>query len=219
MANLENSGRKVATLKHDVALDHRTRGNREAGLYFGRRYFAGSHAAGLKGLAPCDARADGRQGHRFTWTVSQRWKPRFRTHARTREAWSLGRFDGKLDDVAVFSKALTADEAQTLYHATGMTPPKGPPAPVVYDEKPFDAESLLRYAKAVQQSKPLAYWRLHDSNGPVAQDSTGEMNGRYEPELRTAATRLDRQELYWRTRACQCGGAGEFVQYRVLDAQ
>ena len=91
-------------------------------------------------------------------------------------------FDGKLDDIAVFGRALRAEEAVRLYRASGMKPPKRPTPPVILDEKPSDARSLQRYAEVVRKSKPVAYWKLHDSDNQTAHDSVGQRHGTYEPK-------------------------------------
>ncbi|HJN12737.1 MAG TPA: LamG-like jellyroll fold domain-containing protein [Pirellulaceae bacterium] len=89
-------------------------------------------------------------------------------------------FDGKLDDIAVFGRALRAEKAVRLYRASGMKPPKRPKPPVILGEKPADARSLQRYAEVVRKSKPVAYWKLHDSDDQTAHDSVGQLRGTYE---------------------------------------
>ncbi|QEF98197.1 Neutral/alkaline non-lysosomal ceramidase [Stieleria maiorica] len=93
----------------------------------------------------------------------------------------FGQFDGKLDDVAVFARPLSADESSELYRTSNMQPPQRPRRPVVQGEKPSDADSLKRYADQVRAANPLAYWRLHDDNRDAAHDLVGGNHGRYEP--------------------------------------
>jgi len=83
--------------------------------------------------------------------------------------------------VAVFSRALTAADAERLYGLSGFTPPAKPKPPPPRVEKPADPASLARYAQAVKQSKPIAYWRLHDAAAGRAEDASGSgRHGRYE---------------------------------------
>ncbi len=93
----------------------------------------------------------------------------------------LGEFDGKLDEVVVFDRALSQTEAASLYAASQLQPPPRPAPRKRYGEKPSDAPSLDRYAQTVRESKPIAYWRLHDSDPRTAEDEVGEKDGSYEP--------------------------------------
>jgi hypothetical protein len=68
-------------------------------------------------------------------------------------------FEGRIDEVAWFTSSLSGKDAQRLYALSGITPPPKPPPPrPTMKRGPTDA-----YAKAVMKSKPLAYWRLHES--------------------------------------------------------
>nr|WP_161501168.1 neutral/alkaline non-lysosomal ceramidase N-terminal domain-containing protein [Rhodopirellula sp. SM50] len=96
------------------------------------------------------------------------------------EEFSFGRFDGKLDDIALFARALSADEMSGLYRTSGMQRPARPRRPVTQSEKQSDAGSLKRYADAVRTSRPLAYWRLHDTDRDSARDEVGGNHARYE---------------------------------------
>lgn len=60
------------------------------------------------------------------------------------------RLDGTLDEVAIFTGALTATQAQGLYQARQST-----------------------YAQSVLADGPLAYWRLGETSGTVAVNATG----------------------------------------------
>lgn len=96
--------------------------------------------------------------------------------------FSFGNFDGKLDEIALFARALSVDDVVDLYRASNMKAPKSPPKPVVLGEKPSDAEALKQYAEGIQKSQPVAYWRLHDSNRNAAGDERAAHDGRYEPK-------------------------------------
>ncbi len=90
-------------------------------------------------------------------------------------------FDGKLDDIALFGRTLSAQQAHQLYVASAMTPPKTPVRPVVFSERKSDPESLKRYEQTVTDSKPVAYWNLHDPDHQTARDLIGTSDGLYEP--------------------------------------
>jgi len=89
-------------------------------------------------------------------------------------------FDGKVDEVAVFDRALAADDVADLYRISGMTPPPRPKPTIVLGPKPTDAESRKKYAAAVTPSKPIAFWRLHDESNRSAKDSAGGHPAEYE---------------------------------------
>ena len=86
--------------------------------------------------------------------------------------WHLGGelpFEGRIGEVAWFQSSLSGKDAKRLHTLSGITPPPKPlpPRPAM-TRGPTDT-----YAKAVMQSKPIAYWRLRDS----AKDSAP--NGRH----------------------------------------
>ncbi|MDP6524011.1 MAG: hypothetical protein QGH15_07300 [Kiritimatiellia bacterium] len=90
-------------------------------------------------------------------------------------------FEGKIDEVAAFPRALTAVDAERLYKLSGLTPPHNPTVPPSAQEKASDAASLAKYAEAVRKSKPIAYWRLHDPDRSRAEDaSDNRHHGLYE---------------------------------------
>ena len=75
--------------------------------------------------------------------------------------WRLGGelpFEGRIDEVAWFQSSLSGKDAKRLHSLSGITPPPKPPPPRPAMTRPTDT-----YAKAVMQSKPIAYWRLRDS--------------------------------------------------------
>jgi putative membrane-bound dehydrogenase-like protein len=89
-------------------------------------------------------------------------------------------FDGKVDEVAVFDRALSAADIVELYAKSGMTPPPRPKPTFVLGAKPSDAEARKKYADAVLASKPVAFWRLHDESNQAAEDSSGQHPAIYE---------------------------------------
>ncbi|MDE0937839.1 MAG: c-type cytochrome [Mariniblastus sp.] len=89
-------------------------------------------------------------------------------------------FDGNIDEVAVFDRALTAGDIEDLYAKSGITAPPRPKPTIVLGPKPSDAESRKRYAEVVLASKPVAFWRLHDKSNQAAQDSAGKLSAQYE---------------------------------------
>lgn len=89
-------------------------------------------------------------------------------------------FDGKVDDIAVFARALKADEIAELYQASAVTAPPQPKPIITLGPKRSDANSRQKYADAVMASKPVAFWRLHDEPGQIAKDSAGKANAEYE---------------------------------------
>lgn len=90
-------------------------------------------------------------------------------------------FDGKVDEVSVFDRALAASDIVDLYAKSGMTAPPRPKPTIVLGPKPTDAESRKNYADAVLASKPIAFWRLHDESDRSAKDSAGQHTAKYEP--------------------------------------
>lgn len=78
-----------------------------------------------------------------------------------------GYFNGDIDDVAIYANSLTADQVAKHYTDSGRT--------VAVPPKPADA-----YGLAVYNSNPDLYWRLGETSGTVAADSTSnEANGVY----------------------------------------
>ena len=91
-------------------------------------------------------------------------------------------FEGRIDEVAWFKSSLSGKDAKRLHSLSGITPPPKPPPPrPAMKRGPTDA-----YAKAVMQSKPIAYWRLHDS----AKDSAPKaLHGKFEKGAGPKVTR------------------------------
>jgi hypothetical protein len=84
--------------------------------------------------------------------------------------------EGKLDDIAVYTRALTADEIVAHYRASGLTPPRPVPPPrtaPVQAIRPCAAAELERYAAAIRQSQPVAWWTLHESEQGQVPDASG----------------------------------------------
>ena len=114
--------------------------------------------------------------------------------------WRLGGelpFEGRIDEVAWFKSSLSGKDAKRLHSLSGITPPPKPPPPrPAMKRGPTDA-----YAKAVMQSKPIAFWRLRESAkdsaskahhgkfekgaGPMASDQDGDSfkGGRMRAEI------------------------------------
>ena len=82
-------------------------------------------------------------------------------------------FEGRIDEVAWFTSSLSGKDAQRLYALSGITPPPKPPPP----RPTMKRGSTDAYAKAIMLSKPIAYWRLHDTakdRAPKAHHGTFE---------------------------------------------
>ncbi len=69
-------------------------------------------------------------------------------------------FTGTIDDVAVYPTALSTARVAAHYVASGRTAPAGPVAPV-------DA-----YGSTVYKDSPLNFWRLDETSGTVAKDTS-----------------------------------------------
>jgi putative membrane-bound dehydrogenase-like protein len=84
---------------------------------------------------------------------------------------SQATFDGKIDEVAVFDRALKTADVDALYQVSGMVPPPRPKPQVVLSAKATDAKSRRKYADVVLASKPVAFWRLHDGLASQAKNA------------------------------------------------
>ena len=110
-------------------------------------------------------------------------------------------FEGRIDEVAWFKSSLSGQEAKRLHSLSGITPsPKPPPPRPAMKRGPTDA-----YAKAVMQSKPIAYWHLRDSakdsglkarhgkfekgSGPNASENDSFTGGRMRAEIKDIGDR------------------------------
>jgi hypothetical protein len=85
-------------------------------------------------------------------------------------------WEGKLDDIAVFDKALSAEQAAALYRTSGLTPPQPEPPPRtanVHAVRPSTSQDLARYAVAVAASSPVAWWTLHEPADAQVPDASG----------------------------------------------
>lgn len=91
-----------------------------------------------------------------------------------------GSFDGKLDEVAVFNRAFTGEENQTLYRIAGVARPKLPEISDGFARKPTDESSQLQYAESIRASVPKAYWRLHEADETSAVDEMEQWAAHYE---------------------------------------
>ncbi len=89
---------------------------------------------------------------------------------------SQASWEGKLDDIAVFDRALTAQQVADLYRSAGYRPPKPLPPPRTADVHPYrpsTEQDLARYEAAVLQTAPVAWWTLHEVQEDVVPDASG----------------------------------------------
>lgn len=83
--------------------------------------------------------------------------------------------EGKLDDIAVYARPLTAAEVAAHYRASGLTPPRPLPPPKtapVRTARPSAPDDVERYAAAIRHSRPAAWWTLHEADGDRVPDAT-----------------------------------------------
>ena len=88
--------------------------------------------------------------------------------------------EGKLDEFALYGRALNAREVSAHFKASGYVAPPKPRPPSETASKPSAAADLERYAKAVAASKPLAWWTLHQAAGERVPDAAGKHDGQLE---------------------------------------
>lgn len=84
--------------------------------------------------------------------------------------------EGKLDDIAVYGRALTGAEVAAHYRASGLTPPLPSPPPKIaplQTIRPTTAAAIERYAAAVRQSRPAVWWTLHEADQRRVPDASG----------------------------------------------
>ena len=70
--------------------------------------------------------------------------------------------EGRIDELAVYARSLTGDDARQHFRAAGVpvpTPLPVPQSPSTLTSKP----RALSYREAVLRSKPLAFWQLYES--------------------------------------------------------
>lgn len=75
--------------------------------------------------------------------------------------------EGKLDDIAVYTRPLTAAEIGAHYRASGLSPPPPLPPPKTAPIQPVRSSApadVERYAAAVRPSRPAAWWTLHEAD-------------------------------------------------------
>jgi putative membrane-bound dehydrogenase-like protein len=94
---------------------------------------------------------------------------------------SMTTFDGKVDEIALFARSLKATDIVNLFTLSGMTAPPQPKPTMFLGAKPQDAKSRQKYADTIHQSKPVAFWRLHDVSSQTAKDAMGKNPATYEP--------------------------------------
>ncbi|MDG2220514.1 MAG: hypothetical protein P8L85_03990, partial [Rubripirellula sp.] len=96
------------------------------------------------------------------------------------DASTAATLDGKVDEVAVFNRALESGDVVRLYKASGMVAPPRPKPTIILGAKPVDDAARRAYASAVLASMPVSYWRLHDDTNGVASDAVSKNHGTYE---------------------------------------
>jgi PKD repeat protein len=113
---------------------------------------------------------DGKKvGHNGGTTQAQPYSGYWRIGGDNINGWGAdgAYFNGDIDDVAIYPTSLTLDQVQKHYTDSGRT--------VAVPPKPTDS-----YGLAVYNSGPDSYWRLGDTSGPIAKDTTSnEANGIY----------------------------------------
>ncbi len=104
-----------------------------------------------------------RVGHDAGTTVGEPFTGGWRIGGDNLNGWpyqpSSSTFQGTIDDVAVYPQALTAAQVQKHYTDSGRT--------VLSGARPADA-----YGAAVYDAAPDSYWRLGETGGTVAADTT-----------------------------------------------
>ncbi len=100
-------------------------------------------------------------------TTSQGYNGHWRVGGDNLNGWpnrpTSNYFAGDIDDVSIYDSVLTAQQVAAQHVASGRTPDL-PPAPT--DD----------YGKAVYDDEPSAFWRLDETSGNVANDSSGNQN-------------------------------------------
>ncbi len=80
-------------------------------------------------------------------------------------------FEGKIDEVSFFGRALTPSDVARHHAISGIEAPKPPPSPSGFLEKPSEAADLERTSAALLESRPRAYWSFVGPRG--ARDASG----------------------------------------------
>lgn len=78
-------------------------------------------------------------------------------------------FEGKLDEIAIYDRALEAEEVVNHFAASNMTPPTplpAPQAPSKVVEKVLDPSALESIAQVMRESEPIVYLPLQKSVDP-----------------------------------------------------
>ncbi len=122
------------------------------------------HVVGTLGPAGMELFVDGqRAGRRTDTTSAQPYSGYWRVGGDSVGGWpgqpSNTRFTGDIDEVAVYPTPLALDRVQAHFAASGRTAPTG--------TRPTDA-----YGQAVYDAAPESYWRLDETAGGVADDTT-----------------------------------------------
>ncbi len=129
-----------------------------------------------------------RDGERVNVYLNGAEKPEISGHlppiaaAGVREVFIGGRRDGvaglegKLDEFAIFDRALPLRELTDHFVAARFTPPPATPSSSATRIKPSAPADLESYAVAIAASKPRAWWTLHEADGAQAPDRSGGGN-------------------------------------------
>ncbi len=107
---------------------------------------------------------DGARIGRNGVTTNQSYTGYWRVGGDNLNAWpnrpSSNFFNGAIDEVAVYDHTLSLSDVDAQYAASGRTPPPS--------NLPTDT-----YGKAVVQSDPTSFWRVDETSGTTAADSSG----------------------------------------------
>lgn len=121
------------------------------------------HVVGTQGATGMAFYVDGIRFGRNTITTNQAYDGYWRVGGDNLNGWpfqpSSSFFNGSIDDVAVYPGALTKDQVIGHYTASGRSAP------------PSTGPTDL-YGKAVVLDQPLSFWRLDETTGGTAADSS-----------------------------------------------
>lgn len=123
------------------------------------------HVVGTQGSTGMSLFVDGARQGRNGQTASQDYNGYWRVGGDSLNYWpdqpSSHFFAGQIDDVAVYPTVLSSASVVAHYVASGRTAPEG-------TQPPTDT-----YGMAVYGDSPLDFWRLDETSGTAAKDSSG----------------------------------------------
>ena len=126
------------------------------------------HVVATQGSAGMSLFVDGTRQGSNAQTASQGYDGYWRVGGDNLGAWpnqpNSNFFAGQIDDVAVYPTALSSASIVAHYVTSGRTAPAG-------TQPPTDT-----YGKTVFNDAPLDYWRLDETSGTAATDSSGNQN-------------------------------------------